>query len=55
VNFIPNGTFSLKKFIDTGMSFAYAFDRNIFLRRDGTYSENIAVLGYDFVELIVDG
>ncbi|CAK61408.1 unnamed protein product (macronuclear) [Paramecium tetraurelia] len=55
VNFIPNGTFSLKNSIDTGMSFAYAFDRNIFLRRDGTYTENIAVLGYGFVELIVDG
>ncbi|CAD8100479.1 unnamed protein product [Paramecium primaurelia] len=55
VNFIPNGTFSLKKQIDTGMGFAYAFDRNIFLRRDGTYTENIAVLGYGFVELIVNG
>lgn len=37
------------------MGFAYAFDRNIFLRRDGTYTENIAVLGYGFVELIVNG
>ncbi|CAD8198558.1 unnamed protein product [Paramecium pentaurelia] len=55
VNYIPNGTFQLKKFIETGMGFAYAFDRNIFLRRDGTYSENIAVLGYGFVELIVNG
>ncbi|CAK92733.1 unnamed protein product (macronuclear) [Paramecium tetraurelia] len=55
VNFVPNGTFSLKKQIDIGMGFAYAFDRNIFLRRDGTYTENIAVLGYGFVELIVNG
>lgn len=44
----------MKKSIDTGMGFAYAFDRNIFLRRDGTYSENIVVLGYGFVELIVE-
>lgn len=36
------------------MGFAYAFDRNIYLRRDGTYSENIVILGYGFVELIVD-
>lgn len=37
------------------MGFAYAFDRNLFVRRDGRFSENIVVLGHGFIELIVDG
>lgn len=36
------------------MGFAYAFDRNLYVRRDGRFSENIVVLGYGFIELIVD-